>query len=252
MSLFARSSLLARAAPLARSSVIRSVHQSACHRPLTQRVPAISSAPHALPLSARLRVEPPLPPSPAHPRHRTLQSLAATPSQGSSERRRWAWLLVPVGAAGLIAISSQTLQADAGERDTSHDDPKEPFAPSIEAIEAEPPRNPILRFFSSIGNFLHIYIVEPLGTGKRFLVLVSLFLPVLLTLPMVWVGRRREKGKGRKGRRVRKDEEGQRWGALWWYGFLVRQMERAGPTFIKVSGSTASACIEALLTLAPA
>jgi aarF domain-containing kinase len=28
--------------------------------------------------------------------------------------------------------------------------------------------------------------------------------------------------------------DGERWGAIWWYGFLIRQMENAGPTFIKV------------------
>jgi aarF domain-containing kinase len=28
--------------------------------------------------------------------------------------------------------------------------------------------------------------------------------------------------------------QGDRWGAVWWYGFLVASMEAAGPTFIKV------------------
>jgi len=38
-----------------------------------------------------------------------------------------------------------------------------------------------------------------------------------------------------KRRRWRFDaKEGERWGAVWWYGFLVHQMQKAGPTFIKV------------------
>ena len=28
--------------------------------------------------------------------------------------------------------------------------------------------------------------------------------------------------------------KGDRWGAIWWYAFLVRTMQSAGPTFIKV------------------
>jgi len=31
---------------------------------------------------------------------------------------------------------------------------------------------------------------------------------------------------------------GDRWGAVWWYDFLVAQMERAGPTFTKASPFT--------------
>jgi aarF domain-containing kinase len=30
--------------------------------------------------------------------------------------------------------------------------------------------------------------------------------------------------------------QGDKWGAVWWYEFLVAQMDRAGPTFIKVRG----------------
>ena len=69
---------------------------------------------------------------------------------------------------------------------------------------------------------LDAYVREPLCTGLRFLHLVVIFVPVLLSVPMVWVGRRR---KGRSGERE---------GCLWWYGFLVSSMERAGAAFIKV------------------
>lgn len=68
-------------------------------------------------------------------------------------------------------------------------------------------------------------IWEPLCTGARFLHLVALFAPVIITAPMIFVGQSSS----------RKKRGGERWGAVWWYGFLVRQMQRAGPTFIKVS-----------------
>lgn len=70
--------------------------------------------------------------------------------------------------------------------------------------------------------FLDTYIWEPVCTGLRFLHLVCIFVPVIVTVPVMWVGGRdRERG-------------GERRGCLWWYGFLVRGMERAGPAFIKV------------------
>ena len=68
------------------------------------------------------------------------------------------------------------------------------------------------------------YIYEPIATGFRFLHLVVIFVPVIVTIPAVWVGRRR------------KDKDNERTGTLWWYGFLVTSMERAGPAFIKVNG----------------
>ena len=68
-----------------------------------------------------------------------------------------------------------------------------------------------------------LYFLEPIATGFRFLHLVVIFVPVILTTPMIWLGRRL------------KDHDNERSGTIWWYGFLVRAMERAGPAFIKVS-----------------
>ncbi|KAG5730706.1 hypothetical protein E4T56_gene7719, partial [Termitomyces sp. T112] len=38
----------------------------------------------------------------------------------------------------------------------------------------------------------------------------------------------------------KKKYRGDRWGAVWWYGFLVGRMEAAGPTFIKLAQWAAS------------
>lgn len=73
--------------------------------------------------------------------------------------------------------------------------------------------------------FVDLYIFEPVATGFRFLHLLVIFVPVIVTVPMVWVGRRL------------KDHDNERSGTIWWYGFLVRSMERAGPAFIKVFDS---------------
>jgi aarF domain-containing kinase len=45
---------------------------------------------------------------------------------------------------------------------------------------------------------------------------------VIVTIPVIWLGQRQA------------DKDDERSGTLWWYGFLVSSMERAGAAFIKV------------------
>jgi aarF domain-containing kinase len=70
--------------------------------------------------------------------------------------------------------------------------------------------------------FIEDYIIEPIATGFRFLHLIIIFVPVIVTIPAIWLGQRRA------------DKDNERSGTLWWYGFLVSSMERAGAAFIKV------------------
>ena len=67
-----------------------------------------------------------------------------------------------------------------------------------------------------------LYIFEPIATTLRFFHLAIIFLPLIATIPCVWIGARR------------KDRNDERAGTIWWYSFLVHSMERAGPAFIKV------------------
>lgn len=76
---------------------------------------------------------------------------------------------------------------------------------------------------SRIMSFIRDKIWEPLLTARRFVHLLVLFMPVLLSAPMLLVGQ------------PEKRLNGDRWGAVWWYDFLVTKMEAAGPTFTKVS-----------------
>jgi aarF domain-containing kinase len=71
--------------------------------------------------------------------------------------------------------------------------------------------------------FIDTYIVEPIATGLRFLHLVFIFVPVIISVPAIWLGTRQ------------RDRDDERSGTLWWYGFLVRSMERSGAAFIKAS-----------------
>lgn len=76
--------------------------------------------------------------------------------------------------------------------------------------------------------FIDMYIIEPIATGLRFLHLVVIFVPVLVTIPSIWFGKRQP------------GHDNERSGTLWWYGFLVRSMESAGATFIKLGQWAAS------------
>ncbi|KAK3942589.1 putative serine/threonine-protein kinase abkC [Diplogelasinospora grovesii] len=76
--------------------------------------------------------------------------------------------------------------------------------------------------------FLDLYVWEPICTGFRFLHLVAIFVPVILTVPAIWIG----------PRQPARDNE--RTGTLWWYNFLVKAMEWGGPAFIKLGQWAAS------------
>lgn len=78
------------------------------------------------------------------------------------------------------------------------------------------------RLWKAIYIFADTLIVEPIATTFRFLHLVIIFVPVIGTMPLIWLGTRQ------------KNRDNERSGTLWWYSFLVRSMERAGPAFIKV------------------
>lgn len=90
------------------------------------------------------------------------------------------------------------------------------------------------RFLTSI----HRWIIEPLGTARRFLYLAILFIPVIITAPILTLELLDDKSSLSSHSRKKKQRQYQeRSTTIWWYRLLVRQMERAGPTFIKVSSS---------------
>ncbi|KAK8054610.1 hypothetical protein PG994_009677 [Apiospora phragmitis] len=76
--------------------------------------------------------------------------------------------------------------------------------------------------------YVDVYIWEPICTGVRFLQLVAIFVPVIIAVPVIWVGARQP------------DRDNGRSGTLWWYGFLVQAMEWSGPAFIKLGQWAAS------------
>ena len=84
------------------------------------------------------------------------------------------------------------------------------------------------RIRKGIWRFFDTYIVEPIATGFRFLHLLVIFVPVIATVPVIWLGVRIP------------DKDDERSGTIWWYGYLVWSMEQAGAAFIKLGQWAAS------------
>lgn len=144
-------------------------------------------------------------------------SLLCNPRRSFPRPRHTLWaLLTP---AAFVRLSEE----DNGDGKT----PEEHMLEASRAeIQKHVPDN--VHGLSRVWRYFYLFvgrcIYEPIATGFRFLHLVVIFVPVIAAAPALWFGRRR------------KDRGNERTGTLWWYGFLVHSMERAGPAFIKVPG----------------
>ena len=134
----------------------------------------------------------------------------------------------------LVALLSPAAFVALSEADTS--DGKTPEEHMLEASRAEIAKelpadtHGLKKLWFKVALGFDLYIFEPVATALRFLHLAIIFLPVIVTVPALWIGPR-QPGNGTD-----------RAGTLWWYAFLVRSMERAGPAFIKVRNKTAPLC----------
>jgi aarF domain-containing kinase len=147
---------------------------------------------------------------------RTAFFLRSTPNLG----RRALWLIPVVGGVTLwLAPEPQSLFPKLLQAKNLIPCPDDTPQPQQIINSPSEVQQSILRRISSL---LRNTIWEPIVTAGRFLYLFYLFAPVIVTAPMLLIGRPAEK------------LHGDRWGAVWWYDLLVLRMERAGPTFIKV------------------
>lgn len=150
----------------------------------------------------------------------------------SRQAARWpiAWPKPPRPAGTKVTVLALLSPgAFVALSEAESDDGKTPEEHMLEASRAEIAKelpediHGLRRLWSAVYLGFDLYVFEPLATTFRFLHLVIIFLPVLATIPAIWLGSRR------------KDQGDERAGTLWWYSFLVHAMERAGPAFIKVS-----------------
>lgn len=140
--------------------------------------------------------------------------------------RRALWLIPVAGGIALLlkpqpqSVLPQVLQDDAFIPCNRQSHRPQPIIYSpYEADQS---------LLSRFGAFLRNTVLEPFITVGRFTYLFCIFFPVILASPMLLIGR------------PAPELQGDRWGAVWWYDLLVLQMEKAGPTFIKVPDNYAS------------
>ncbi|KAI8936839.1 hypothetical protein NX059_012555 [Plenodomus lindquistii] len=142
------------------------------------------------------------------------------------------WSGAVAGAAAGAALSPLAFVAigsdQAGSGETTHEAAM--LEVSRRELEAQVPKalEHSAKYRRGLYLFVEDYLIEPIATGLRFLHLVVIFVPVLVTLPAIWLG----------ARQPHRDNE--RSGTLWWYGYLVLSMERAGAAFIKLGQWAAS------------
>lgn len=173
-----------------------------------------------------------LPPPSLH--HLPCRSHARTfsshqpPSEFLYPTARRRWLLIPAGGL-LVALYTYPKDSKVPLLDLPHIIPtsgrrQSPLFDGSQMLSSfnEPHPSMLERVVQTLCD----WIWEPFWTGIRFVELSVYFLPVILSSPMLLVGKPSPKLGG------------DTWGAVWWYGFLTRQMQRAGPTFIKVSFDT--------------
>lgn len=138
-------------------------------------------------------------------------------------------LQASVGAAGLGTATfvelSQQENGNTGE--TGEHRMLEISREEIRKKVADDDRG-LSRIVHEIALFIDLYIWEPICTGARFVQLVVIFVPVIISVPAIWFGPRDSK------------RDNERTGTLWWYNFLVNAMELAGPAFIKLGQWAAS------------
>lgn len=88
-------------------------------------------------------------------------------------------------------------------------------------------------------SFFYTHIFSPVATVFRFLHLLLLFTPVLLTLPLLFIGPRKQYGITGPDK-LSTSESAARVGARLWYNYLAWTMQCAGPSFVKLGQWAAS------------
>ncbi|OMP82676.1 ABC1 family protein, mitochondrial [Diplodia seriata] len=155
---------------------------------------------------------------------RIYTSLARTPPRPRFGGRTLLFASTALSPAAFVALSQQSNDEDerTGEQlmlEASRAELRSQVPKVIENSKG---------FRKGIYFFFENYVWEPLATGLRFVHLVIIFVPVIMTVPAIWIGNRVA------------DRDNERRGTLWWYAFLVRSMERAGAAFIKLGQWAAS------------
>lgn len=154
----------------------------------------------------------------------TFRTASRAAEQGSYGRFKYSHIRWPTALLVALAVPlHQVLNSDVKAEEQFAAGLTKSETPQAQEQQAE--QKQVERehnIFWRILYFFRDYVIEPLSTARRFCYLAFIFIPVLATAPVLLLD-------------YSKHGKPERWTTIWWYRFLVRQMERAGPTFIKVS-----------------
>ncbi|GAA5902821.1 hypothetical protein JCM6882_009135 [Rhodosporidiobolus microsporus] len=195
------------------------------HPPLSRALHRSAPPP---PLASRPAPPPPLP-SPIRPQHRSRH-------RTYHSHLRYAFIPILLGVGGL---SSSALLLDSPSPPEKHslktilDNVEKPAEDEfLVAAGGRGKKDHPPGIVTRLLRFLRDYVWEPLSTSARFVQLAFIFLPVVVTAPVLALELADETRERRRGKPHRERE---RTTTRWWYRLLVHQMEMAGPTFIKLA-----------------
>ncbi|OJD39936.1 abc1 family protein [Diplodia corticola] len=143
----------------------------------------------------------------SRPTGRTYSSLARAPPHSRFGGRTLLFASAALSPGAFVALSQQSNDEDerTGEQlmlEASRAELRSQVPKVIENSKG---------FRKGVYFFFNKYIWEPLATGLRFVHLVVIFVPVIMTVPAIWIGHRVA------------DRDNERRGTLWWYAFLLGQ-----------------------------
>ncbi|OAV91414.1 Atypical/ABC1/ABC1-C protein kinase [Puccinia triticina 1-1 BBBD Race 1] len=147
------------------------------------------------------------------------------------------WSLLSIGGTSLLYL---VLSADGSLQLATRPEPINNET-NVKPITRPTHRKTSKSRSRALWNSIKRNIIEPVATASRFLYLLALFLPVLVTSPVVLL-EYIELAHPRKRRKRRKDGTliTERASTSWWYKLLVSSTQKAGPTFIKLAQWAAS------------
>ncbi|GAA5822119.1 hypothetical protein JCM11251_004864 [Rhodosporidiobolus azoricus] len=199
------------------------------------------------PLSRSLqRLSPPHPPLPSRtppsPFPSTVRAHSSKCKHRYQSNFRYALLPILLGvgslSSGALLLDSPSPPADKLSLKSILDAVEKPEEDEFLIAANHESRKPPPGYIRRLRRFLRDYLWEPLSTSIRFLHLAFIFLPVLVTAPILALELAKE-GKVRRRLKIGKKgevrEQHERATTRWWYRLLVHQMEMAGPTFIKLA-----------------
>ncbi|KAK8001163.1 ABC1 family protein [Apiospora marii] len=153
-------------------------------------------------------------------------------SSGSRSRPAQSTVLLAAAQGTLLGTAAFVKLSEKDNEPGDEDQTSEGRMLEVSRDEIEKKKDDTSHGFTKLRHnivyYLDVYLWEPLCTGVRFLQLVTIFVPVILAVPAIWIGTRQP------------DHDNERSGTLWWYGFLVQSMEWSGPAFIKLGQWAAS------------